>query len=115
MKRTVTLRPGARGTKTLHAQFGAELMYVRYRYDAGIQKRLKTIELVVDEKHWLPRQIREMPVWVNLAFDERDLRREVARLGGRWDPDRRLWELRFGDAERLGLEARITHDEPVGA
>ncbi|MEZ4699760.1 MAG: hypothetical protein R2834_05485 [Rhodothermales bacterium] len=115
MKRTVTLRPGARGTKQLHAQFGNELMYVRYRYDPGIQKRYKTIELIIDEQYWLPREIRDMPVWVQLAFHERDLRLRIVRSGGRWDPAHQRWELRFEDAERLGLTERIAQRDEVGA
>jgi hypothetical protein len=115
MKRTVTLRPGARGTKSLLDHFGKDLLFVRYRYDPRARKRWKTIELVVDEQCWLPREIRDRPVWIDLAFEELDLRRAVVRSGGRWDPERRLWRLLPLEADRLGLGERVVHTIPFGA
>jgi hypothetical protein len=54
MRTQVTLQPGQKGTKKLLAQYGEQLVCVRYRYDATRQRRLKTVELVVEETPWRP-------------------------------------------------------------
>lgn len=51
----LTLRPGAAGTKKLLAEYGDRLFAVRYRYDAVWGRRLKTVEIIVDEGDWKPR------------------------------------------------------------
>jgi hypothetical protein len=45
-----TLAPGQNGTKRLLRQYGDQLVCVRYRYDKLRGKRLKTIELIIDEQ-----------------------------------------------------------------
>ncbi len=44
-----TLVPGQNGTKRLYKKYGDQLVCVRYRNDKARQKRLKTIELIIDE------------------------------------------------------------------
>jgi hypothetical protein len=82
---------------------------VRYRYDAR-QQRLKTVELIVEEEPWHPertaRKGAEM-VGVRVKFREVSLQQQVKRAGGRWDPARRVWELRCDQALKLGLKERI--------
>jgi hypothetical protein len=34
----------------------------------------------------------------------------VKRAGGTWNPDRKVWELRYDRAVALGLEGRIVPD-----
>ena len=48
------LKPGQKGTKQLLAQYGDRLICVRDRYDAQRKKRLKTVELLIAERHWEP-------------------------------------------------------------
>ncbi len=36
----------------LLAQYGEQLVCVRYRYDATSHKRIKTVEIVVAESEW---------------------------------------------------------------
>ena len=48
------LRPGQRGTKKLAKEYGDRLLCVRYRYDEERFRRLKTVELVVEETPWWP-------------------------------------------------------------
>lgn len=48
------LQPGQPGTKKLVARYGETLLCVRYRYDFAGQRRLKTVELVVEEAVWQP-------------------------------------------------------------
>ncbi|WP_322816587.1 hypothetical protein [Chloroflexus sp.] len=55
MRTRLKLKPGQRGTKKLQALYGDRLICVRYRYDFETGRRFKTIELIVDEKAWSPR------------------------------------------------------------
>jgi hypothetical protein len=48
MQTRLTLRPGQSGTKKLVARYGDRLIRVRYLYDEGGGRRLKTVELVVE-------------------------------------------------------------------
>ena len=54
MRTRLILKPGQRGTKRLGKQYGDRLLCVRYRYDEKRRKRLKTVELIVDEVDWQP-------------------------------------------------------------
>ena len=89
------LKPGQRGTKRLVEQYGESLLCVRYRYDEASRKRLKTIELVIEESDWSPKIASETIVGVQVAFPEADLQQKVRQAGGKWNPARRVWELRY--------------------
>jgi hypothetical protein len=52
MKTHTHLKPGQNGTKRLVEKFGDSLLCVRYRYDESRGVRLKTVEIVVEEKAW---------------------------------------------------------------
>lgn len=54
MRTRLTLTPGQNGTKHLVDKYGDRLVCVRYRYDEAKQRRLKTVELIVEESEWLP-------------------------------------------------------------
>lgn len=54
MNARVTLIPGRNGTKKLLRQYGDRLLRVRYRYDSATGRRLKTVELLVEEVPWTP-------------------------------------------------------------
>ena len=85
-------------------------MCVRYRYAAARQRRLKTVELVVEETSWRPaREANKgaLMVGVRIDFQEVALQRRVKSAGGRWNPVRRLWQLRRDQALKLGLKDRI--------
>ena len=56
MAHLVTLRPGDRGTIRLVRKYGEKLIRVRYRYNPDTQKRVKTIELIIDERPWAPQE-----------------------------------------------------------
>jgi hypothetical protein len=114
MRTQVTLQPGQKGTKKLLAQYGEQLVCVRYRYDAIRQRRLKTVELVVEETPWRPAREASkgaVMVGVRIDFQEVALQRRVKSAGGRWNPVRRLWELRRDQALKLGLKDRIEQAE----
>lgn len=52
-KTRLTLRPGQKGTKKLVQEYGDKLVAVRYLYDCDKGRRIKTIELVVEDIPWL--------------------------------------------------------------
>ena len=45
-----------------------------------------------------------------MAWQEVGIRDRVKTAGGRWDPARRLWELRYDRVLALGLEDRIIRE-----
>ena len=101
------LKPGQRGTKRLVEQYGKSLLCVRYRYHEASRKRLKTIELVIEESAWSPKIASETIVGVQVAFREADLQQKVRQAGGKWNPARRVCELRYDRAVALGLKDRL--------
>jgi hypothetical protein len=107
------LRPGQKGTKPLLAQYGDRLICVRYRYDAQRRKRLKTLELLVAERDWdppRPRFAHNQIVALRVAFADVAVRSRVKEARGTWNPQRRVWELRYDRVIALGLEDRIVQD-----
>ncbi len=109
------LKPGQKGPKQLLAQYGDRLICVRYRYDAQRKKRFKTVELLVAERDWEPPRPRLAPdqiVGLRVAFAEVAVRDRVKQAGGTWNPERRVWQLRYARVVALGLNSRIV-DEPA--
>jgi hypothetical protein len=121
MNARVTLRPGAKGTKKLTAEFGDRLICVRYRYDVARMRRFKTVEIIVDEAPWQPAsntppEDRDRPqqiVGVRIAYTEEALRATVREAGGRWDRGMRLWLLPVSVTRHLGLDDRIVRVVPI--
>ena len=50
MKSYCNLKPGQDGTKRLVEQYGDKLLCVRYRFDETRGVKVKTVELIVDER-----------------------------------------------------------------
>lgn len=113
MKTQSHLKPGQKGTKRLVEKYGASLLCVRYRFDEKRGVRLKTVEIVVEEKSVKTalRYHDEDIVAVIVAFTENALRDKLKVAGGRWDPVKKVWHVPYGsirgDAE---LEERILKD-----
>lgn len=113
MKTHTHLKPGQKGTKRLLEQFGDKLLYVRYRYDEIRQVKMKTVEIVVEEKPCKPplRYRGQDIVAVKVPYTMKALRDRLKTAGGRWNPEEKLWRVPFGvirgDAE---LEERILHE-----
>jgi hypothetical protein len=81
------------GTRKLAARFGERLVCVRHRYDADKRKRYTTVELIVAEDDWTPRERSprasrspEDMVYVRVAWDEVGLRAKLKTLGAIWRP-----------------------------
>jgi hypothetical protein len=122
-----TLTPGQDGTKELAKQYGDQLICVRYRYDKTTKRRIKTIELVVEDIPWIesgnpdirphrpPKKV-VTDVLVHINYEETALRQKVKMTGGRWLKDQKAWMIDFENAKALGLEKRIIElidkDEP---
>src|SRR5512145_2920240 len=91
-------KPGQNGTHHLVSKFGNSLLCVRYRYDAIRNMRIKTAEIIVDEKagKGMPR-IRETDnVLVQIPFTMKDLRDRLKAVGAKWDPVQKLWRVQWG-------------------
>jgi hypothetical protein len=113
----LTLAPGQNGTKKLLARYGERLVCVRYRYDAGLKVRHKTVELIVETVPWVPnrRNARREPqdmVAVRIAFSETTLRERIKAAGAIWRPRQRLWEVDWKTVLALGLQGRVVPAEP---
>ena len=109
------LKPGQKGTKQLLAQYGDRLICVRYRYDAQRKKRFKTVEILVAERDWEPPRPRfadDQIAGLRVAFADVAVRERVKQAGGTWNPERRVWLLRYDRVVALGLNSRIV-DEPA--
>ncbi len=109
-KTRLVLKPGQKGTKKLLNEYGDRLVCVRYRYDAIQKKRLKTIELIIDESRWENKEHGIPPtqlVYLRIEGYETILRRVVKNAGGIWNPKKKLWQLPFGDVCQLGIKSKI--------
>lgn len=104
------LLPGEPGTKRLLKKYGESLLCVRYRYDAERHVRMTTVELVEDESPWQRRASRipaNKIVNIAVTYTEEEIRRLVKAAGGRWNPEKKLWELAYKEVLNLGFEDRI--------
>jgi hypothetical protein len=113
VKARLILKPGQRGTKRLAEKYSDALLYVRFRYDAESRQRLKTVELVVERAGWPPPPRHHSPdALVPLRIDAADLpaRSQVKAAGGRWDPGKKLWFVRYGKIAGTLLEKHIQVD-----
>ncbi|HJW75916.1 MAG TPA: hypothetical protein VJ787_09640 [Thermoleophilia bacterium] len=73
------------------------------------------MELLVAERGWQPPQPRfahDQIVGLRVAFADVAVRDRVKQAGGTWNPERRVWQLRYDRVVALGLNSRIV-DEPA--
>jgi hypothetical protein len=107
------LKPGQKGTKKLVAEHGEALVCVRYRYDAKSGMRFKTIELIVESKPWtapVPKFADADLVPVYIGFTDTASRESAKAAKGRWDPDQKLWLIRYERIKGADLEKHILLD-----
>lgn len=113
MKTRLILKPGQRGTKRLSNIYGDNLVCVRFRYDAATRQRIKTVELIVERIDWDPPPEKfsaDTLVAVKIEGYEIDLRKKIKEAGGKWNPDKRLWYVRYGTIAGTELEKHIYVD-----
>jgi hypothetical protein len=106
-------RPGQKGTKKLLAEHGEALFCVRYRYDEASRTRIKTAEIIVEKVPWTPpaRKYADNDlVPVRIAYTEEDLKSSAKAAKGRWNPDVKLWFIRYEKIKGTALEKHIALD-----
>ena len=104
------MKPGQPGRKRLLTQYGAQLIYVRYRYDAQTRKRIKTIEIAIEETDWVPptqRFAADEVVWLRIGFVDRPTAQKICAAGGKWDGERCVWQIRYDAAVTLGFTRHV--------
>lgn len=113
MKTRSKLIPGQKGTKSLQKQYGDALVCVRYRYDEKNCRQLKTAEIIVSEKEWIPPDhlIHQFAagaiVAVKIGVQEKALQQQAKAVGGRWDPAQKVWLIPFGCIAGTELEKLV--------
>ncbi|HEY6240803.1 MAG TPA: hypothetical protein VIW78_08190 [Burkholderiales bacterium] len=112
METRLTLRPGMPGTKRLVARYGERLVCVRYLYDETTNRRLKTVELIIEQAAWhgrarRPRRNDHDLVGVRIAWNESELRAAVKHAGAIWRPRQKLWEMSWEAVRTLGIGHRV--------
>ncbi len=113
MKTRLKLKPGQNGTKALVDIYGDALVCVRYRYDEESRTRVKTVEIIVERKEWIPPEPRfadDERVPVQIKYAESALKDLAKGAGGRWDPNKRIWLIPFGKIKGTELEKHIVLD-----
>jgi len=108
------LKPGQKGTKALVEKYGDALFCIRYRYDETSRTRLKTVELIIEKKE-LPatkrqKAVEKALVQVTIPYGEWELGRMAREMGGRWDPDIKLWYISEAKVKGTELEKHIILD-----
>jgi hypothetical protein len=120
MEVRATLLPGQDGTKQLQKLYGEQLVCVRYRYDKQNKRRLKTVELIIEDTPWvnsIDANVRRPPpkkrtveqTLLRVGFHETELRQKVKQAGGIWLKQEKLWRLPYSrvveliDADDLGF------------
>jgi hypothetical protein len=103
----LNLKPGQKGTKRLVEEYGKSLLYVRYRYGEERGVRLKTVEIIVEGKPWIPAQRMkdDQIVSVRVGYTEKGLRDILKAVGGRWNPEKQLWFVKYGNI--VGTESNL--------
>ena len=87
------------------------MVCIRYRYKRK-QKRLTTVELIVDEQDWLqgitipPEKV----VTPRIAYGETELREKVKQAGAYRDSKQKCWKLSYRLVYALGLDKPIIDD-----
>ncbi len=89
MKAHNHLKPRQNGTRRLVERFGDSLLCVRYRYDEIREVRIKTVEIIVDERPGRaePRLRETDSVFVQVPYTMRALRERLKAVGARWNAE----------------------------
>ena len=113
MKSYAHLKPGQKGTRRLMEKYGDSLLCVRYRYDEKRGLRLKTVEIIVEAKPGtLSFRYRYTDiVAVMVPYNAKALREQLKAVGGRWNPEEKLWRVPYGAIRsNAGLVERIMRE-----
>ena len=75
------------------------MLCVRFKYDAELRQRLKTVELIVERTEWSPpppRYAADTLVPVRIEVADMPLRLQAKAAGARWNPEKKLWFVKYG-------------------
>ena len=113
MKSYAHLKPGQKGTSRLVEKYGDSLLCVRYRYDEKRGVKLKTVEIIIEERPCTSTfRYRDTDiVAVMVPYTEKTLREILKAAGGRWDPMEKLWRVQYGAIRsHAGVVERIVRE-----
>jgi len=111
IKRTLLL--GQPGAKKLGTQYSDRLVCVRYRYDPGQQRKITTVEIIVDERPWHPDPQRIHPnkrLSLKVEYGEAGVGKTIRAAGGVWDKRQKVWKLTYKQVMALRLMDRVVPD-----
>jgi len=111
-----TLRPGDPGTRRFARDWGERLVCVRYRVDPSKGLRYTTVEIVASApKAWRPpgRPAPSALVYVRTGGDEWELKQRLRAARAIWEPELKVWRLRYEAAVKLKLRRRILLRRPA--
>jgi hypothetical protein len=74
-------------------KYGGSLLCVRYRFDESRGVRLKTVEIVVEEKPEAILTVSGCRYGFPVAFTEKALRVKLKTVGAKWEPEKKLWRV----------------------
>jgi len=50
---------------------------------------------------------------IRIGYNEVELRKSVKTCGGKWNPQKKVWQLSFEKVKELDLLERIVHDNEI--
>ena len=82
---------------------------MRYRYDKQRRVRLKTVEIIVEERPWQPpfRFRDEDLTPVPVGYGETAVREQLRKVRAMWNPEAKVWLVPYGKIRGTELETRI--------
>lgn len=86
-----------------------------YRYDETKRRRYTTVEVIVEERPWVPERHCSDPdrmVGLRIGWEEKVHQGSLRAVHAKWDPATRLWWLPLHLATQLALEERIAEWSP---
>ncbi len=114
MRTIKKIKPGMKGTKKLVNTYGDKLVCVRYRRDDERNRKMKTIELIIDESP-VTKNKKSIPankiMRIEVKYGEVKIGRIIRSAGGRWNAKEKVWELPYKDVVALGLEKRVVRSK----
>ncbi len=93
-----------------HEKISERLVCVRYRDDAEGQRKITTVEIVMEERPWHPAPKRipdDTLLSLRVEYGEVEIGKAVRAAGGEWYPDQKVWKLPHKAIAALGLTDRI--------
>lgn len=114
MKIEKKLKPGQPGTRKWVERFGEDLICIRYCIDKKNGQRLTTAEIIINKKpeNKLKKRIPSNKIMqLKIDFSEKDLRKIIKLAGGKWNSEKKVWELSYREILALGLEEKILKAE----